>query len=116
LHHCLLIAAYILFAVEPLFGFSFKLLWPVFLTLPFALIQIYWFRNIALGAKPIWTLITANAIAILNDGLFFDPGFLVALNVRVSSTHPSDEARRQLLSQLSGPFESISLGLKEISS
>jgi hypothetical protein len=24
-----------------------------------------------------------------NDGLFFDPGFLVALNVSVSSAHPS---------------------------
>jgi 1,4-dihydroxy-2-naphthoate octaprenyltransferase len=71
LHHYLLIIAYILFGIEPLFGFSFKLLWPVFLTLPFALIQIYWFCNIALGAKPIWTLLTANAIAIFGMTVYF---------------------------------------------
>jgi len=71
LHHYLLIAAYILFAAEPFLGFSFKLLWPAFLTLPFALIQIYWFRNIALGAKPIWTLLTANAIAIFGMTVYF---------------------------------------------
>jgi 1,4-dihydroxy-2-naphthoate octaprenyltransferase len=64
LHHGLVLMAYVLFAIEPLFGFSLKLLWPAFLTLPFALIQIFWLRNIALGAKPIWTLLSANAMSI----------------------------------------------------
>jgi 1,4-dihydroxy-2-naphthoate octaprenyltransferase len=65
LHHGLLLGAYILFAAAPLLGFSLGLIWPAFLSLPFALLQIYWLRNIALGAKPFWTLLTANAISFL---------------------------------------------------
>jgi 1,4-dihydroxy-2-naphthoate octaprenyltransferase len=64
LHHVLVLGAYVLFAAAPLLGFSLRLLWPAFLTLPFALLQIFWLRNIALGAKPLWTLLIANAIAI----------------------------------------------------
>jgi 1,4-dihydroxy-2-naphthoate octaprenyltransferase len=63
-HHFLLMGAYVFFAAAPIFGFSLGLLWPAFLTLPFALLQIYWLRNISLGAKPLWNLLTANAIAI----------------------------------------------------
>jgi 1,4-dihydroxy-2-naphthoate octaprenyltransferase len=64
IHHGLLIAAYALLAAAPSLGFSIGLLWPAFLTLPFAGLQIYWLRNIALGAKPIWGLLTANALAV----------------------------------------------------
>ena len=71
LHQGLVIMAYALFALEPLFGFSFGLFWPAFLTIPFALLQIYLIRNIALGAKPIWNLITANAIAIFGMTVYF---------------------------------------------
>ena len=63
-HHFLVLGAYVFFADAPFFGFSLRLLWPAFLTLPFALLQIYWLRNISLGAKPLWNLLTANAIAI----------------------------------------------------
>ena len=65
LHHFLVLSAYIFFAAAPLFGFSLRLLWPAFLTFPFALLQIYWLRNISLGLKPLWNLLTANAIAIV---------------------------------------------------
>jgi 1,4-dihydroxy-2-naphthoate octaprenyltransferase len=71
LHHFLVITAYVLFALEPLFGFSLKLFWPAFLTLPFALIQIFWLRNIALGAKPIWLLLTYNAMSIIGMTIYF---------------------------------------------
>jgi 1,4-dihydroxy-2-naphthoate octaprenyltransferase len=71
LHHGLLLAAYILFAATPLLGYSLALIWPAFLTLPFALLQIYWLRNISLGAKPIWTLLTANAIALFGLTAYF---------------------------------------------
>jgi 1,4-dihydroxy-2-naphthoate octaprenyltransferase len=70
-HHGLVILAYVLFGFEPLFGFSLGLLWPAFLTIPFGLLQIYLLRNIALGAKPIWSLITANAIALLGMTVYF---------------------------------------------
>jgi 1,4-dihydroxy-2-naphthoate octaprenyltransferase len=71
LHHGLVVAAYVLFASTPLLGYSLSLLWPAFLTIPFALLQIYWLRNIALGAKPIWTLLTANAVAIFGLTAYF---------------------------------------------
>ena len=64
-HRFLVLGAYVLFAAAPIFSFSLGLIWPVFLTLPFALLQIYWLQNISLGAKPLWNLLTANAIAIL---------------------------------------------------
>ena len=71
LHHGLVIAGYILFAVAPLLGFSLGLLWPAFLTLPFAVLQIIWLRNIAMGAKPIWTMLTANALSIFGLTTYF---------------------------------------------
>lgn len=64
LHHGLVIAGYALLACAPLLGFSFSLLWPAFLTLPFAALQIFWLHNVALGAKPIWSMLTANAVSI----------------------------------------------------
>jgi len=64
LHHALLLAAYILFIVAPIFGFPWRLLWPVFLTLPLVAYQIFMLRNIALGVRPLWPILTANATAI----------------------------------------------------
>lgn len=64
LHDALLIAAYALLLYASVFGFSFKLLWPAFLTLPFAILQILLLRGIAQGAKPIWSLLRTNALAI----------------------------------------------------
>lgn len=71
LHHGLIIAGYALFACAPLLGFSYSLLWPAFLTLPFATLQILWLRNIALGARPIWTVVTANAVSIFGLTAYF---------------------------------------------
>ena len=71
LHHGLVILAYILFGAGPLLGYSLALLWPAFLTLPFGLLQIYFLRNIALGAKPLWTLLTANAFALFGLTAYF---------------------------------------------
>ncbi len=71
LHHGLIVAAYMLFALAPFLGFTLRLLWPAFLTLPFALLQIYWLRNIALGAKPIWLLLSANAISLFGLTAYF---------------------------------------------
>jgi 1,4-dihydroxy-2-naphthoate octaprenyltransferase len=64
LHHGLLLGAYILLAGALLFGLAWGLIWPAFLTLPFAILQIFWLRNIGLGAKPIWSLLTVNALAV----------------------------------------------------
>lgn len=64
LHHILILSAYVLLASALLFGLAWGLIWPAFLSLPFALLQIYWLRNISQGAKPIWTLLTVNAVAV----------------------------------------------------
>jgi len=64
LHHGLVLGAYLLLAGAPLFGLAWGLVWPAFLTFPFALLQIYFLRNLALGAKPNWKLLTANALAV----------------------------------------------------
>lgn len=64
-HHFLILGAYVFFASAPIFGFSLRLLWPAFLTFPFALLQVYWLRNVSLGLRPLWKLLTANAIAIV---------------------------------------------------
>lgn len=71
LHHGLIIAAYILLAAAPLLGFSIGLLWPAFLTLPFAILQIIWLRNVTLGARPIWNLLTANGLAVFGLTAYF---------------------------------------------
>jgi 1,4-dihydroxy-2-naphthoate octaprenyltransferase len=64
LHHGLILGAYLLLSSALLFGLAWGLIWPSFLTLPFAILQIFWVRNISLGAKPIWNLLTVNALAV----------------------------------------------------
>jgi 1,4-dihydroxy-2-naphthoate octaprenyltransferase len=64
LHHGLVLGAYVLLASALLFGLAWGLIWPSLLTLPFAVMQIYWLRNISNGAKPIWNLLTVNALAV----------------------------------------------------
>jgi 1,4-dihydroxy-2-naphthoate octaprenyltransferase len=71
LHNIFLAFAYIFIALSPIFGISFSLIWPAFLTLPFALFQIYQLRNIALGAPVNWTLLTATALAVFGLTAYF---------------------------------------------
>jgi 1,4-dihydroxy-2-naphthoate octaprenyltransferase len=71
LHHALLLGAYVLLGVSTLLGFSLALLAPGFLTIPFALLQWNFLRNIARGAKPIWGLLTANAVAVFGLTAYF---------------------------------------------
>ena len=71
LHHIFVIFAYIFFLAMPAFGLTLSLLWPAFLTLPFALYQIYQLRNIALGLPPNWTILTATALAVFGLTAYF---------------------------------------------
>lgn len=64
LHHSLLAAAYLLLVLLPVLGFSWSLIWPAFLSLPFAILQILWLRNVSLGAPPVWRFLTSNAAAL----------------------------------------------------
>ena len=62
LHHLLVLLAYLLFVASPAFGVSLSLVWRVFLTLPFAIFQIFQLRNISLGAPTNWTLLSVTAL------------------------------------------------------
>lgn len=71
LHHSLIAFAYVMFAAAPLLGYSFKLIWPAFLTLPFAILQGILLRNISLGGKPNWILLTSTALAVFGLTTYF---------------------------------------------
>ncbi|MBI5946136.1 MAG: hypothetical protein HY864_17380 [Chloroflexi bacterium] len=69
LHHSLIVLAYVIFAIAPILGFS--ILWPAFLTLPFAILQILLLRHISLGGKPNWTLLNVTALAVFGLTTYF---------------------------------------------
>ncbi len=71
LHHSLIVFAYFIFAISPLLGFSFSIIWPAFLTLPFAVLQIIFLHHISLGGKPNWTLLTVTALAVFGLTTYF---------------------------------------------
>ena len=71
LHHLFVLLAYLFFLASPAFGLSLSLLWPAFLTLPFALFQIFQLRNIALGAPPNWILLTVTALSVFGLTVYF---------------------------------------------
>lgn len=71
LHHLFVMLAYLFFLASPAFGLSLSLLWPAFLTLPFAIFQIFQLRNIALGARTNWNLLTVTALSVFGLTTYF---------------------------------------------
>jgi 1,4-dihydroxy-2-naphthoate octaprenyltransferase len=71
LHHLFVLLAYLFFLATPIFGLSLSLLWPAFLTLPFALFQILQLRNLSLGAPTNWTLLTVTALSVFGLTAYF---------------------------------------------
>ena len=63
IHHLIVILAFLFFATTPFLGFPWGLVWPVFLALPFAVIQVYWLQRIAMGGRALWNFTTTLAIA-----------------------------------------------------
>jgi 1,4-dihydroxy-2-naphthoate octaprenyltransferase len=64
MHNLLLLTAYFFLAGAPFLGVNFQLVWPALLPLPLAAYQIFTLRNIAEGAKPLWTAFSVTALAI----------------------------------------------------
>jgi 1,4-dihydroxy-2-naphthoate octaprenyltransferase len=64
IHHLLLAGAYLILGAAPLSGFALERFLPAFLTIPFAVLQVYLLQQIAGGAKPMWSLMRANAVAL----------------------------------------------------
>ena len=63
IHHFLVLGSFLLFAGAPLLGIPWSLVWPIFLALPFALIQIYWLQRILNGGRTLWNFLTLLAAA-----------------------------------------------------
>ena len=63
IHHILILAAFLFFAIAPFFGFPWDLVWPVFVVLPFAAVQIIWLQHISLGGRTLWNFLTTLAAA-----------------------------------------------------
>jgi hypothetical protein len=57
--------------VSPVFELPLSLLWPAFLTLPFALFQIVQLRGLSLGAPTNWTLLTVTALSVFGLTAYF---------------------------------------------
>lgn len=68
-HHLLLIAAYLIFVLAPMSGYP--LIWQAFLTVPFAIFQIFQMREISLGGTPNWKLLRVTAIAVFGLTAYF---------------------------------------------
>jgi 1,4-dihydroxy-2-naphthoate octaprenyltransferase len=64
IHHLLVLLAFLFFALVPLLGFPWGLVWPVFLVLPFAAIQIIWLQRIARGGRALWRFIIPLAATV----------------------------------------------------
>lgn len=71
LHHLFVLLAYLFFLAVPVFGLSLSLFWPAFLTLPFALFQIFQLRSLSLGAPVNWALLTATALSVFGLTAYF---------------------------------------------
>lgn len=71
IHHSLIVFAYFVFALAPLFGFSFNLIWPAFLTLPFAIFQIIQLQAISNGNPPNWKLLTSTSLIVFGLTTYF---------------------------------------------
>lgn len=71
LHHLFVVLAYLFFLAAPVFGLSLSLIWPAFLTLPFAIFQIFQLRSLSLGAPTHWTLLTVTALSVFGLTAYF---------------------------------------------
>jgi 1,4-dihydroxy-2-naphthoate octaprenyltransferase len=71
IHHTLLGMAYFILGLAVLLGFSMSLIGPAFLAIPFAVLQVVMLQAMARGAKPIWDLLRANALAVFALAAYF---------------------------------------------
>jgi 1,4-dihydroxy-2-naphthoate octaprenyltransferase len=67
IHHVLIFLTFLLFSLAPLLNIPWRIIWPVFLALPFAILQVFWLQRIANGGRTLWTFL--NALSIVSFGL-----------------------------------------------
>lgn len=71
-HNALILLTYLLFALIALLGFPWFLMWPVFLTLPIGLLEMWLMERVRLGMKPLWRVMEFATACVL-----FIPIYLV---------------------------------------
>jgi 1,4-dihydroxy-2-naphthoate octaprenyltransferase len=65
LHNALILFTYLLFALIALLGFPWILLWPVFLSLPIGLLQVWLMERVKRGMKPLWGIMQFASACVL---------------------------------------------------
>jgi 1,4-dihydroxy-2-naphthoate octaprenyltransferase len=56
LHNALILVGFLVLALVGLLGFPWFLLWPVFLTFPIGLLEIWLMERVRRGGKPLWAI------------------------------------------------------------
>jgi 1,4-dihydroxy-2-naphthoate octaprenyltransferase len=65
LHNALILLTYLLFALIALLGFPWFLIWPVFLSLPIGLVEIWLIERVKRGMKPFWGIMQFASACVL---------------------------------------------------
>ena len=73
LHNYLILFAYVLMALTSLLGMPWFILWPVFLTLPIGLLEIWLMERVRNGGKPLWAV-----MRIATGSVYVIPAYLLA--------------------------------------
>ncbi len=58
-HHVLIFFTFLFFSLAPLLNVPWGVVWPVFLALPFGIVQIFWLQRIASGGATFWNFLIA---------------------------------------------------------
>lgn len=64
-HNALILLTYLLFALIALLGFPWFLIWPVFLSLPIGLLEIWLMERVKRGMKPFWGVMQFATACVL---------------------------------------------------
>ena len=72
-HNALILLAYLLFALIALLEFPWFLIWPVFLTLPIGILEVWLMERVRRGGKPLW-----RVMQFATASIYFLPMYLVA--------------------------------------
>lgn len=65
LHNAMILLTYLIFALIAVLGFPWFLLWPVFLTLPIGLLEIWLMERVRRGGKPQWPVMQFATASVL---------------------------------------------------
>lgn len=74
LHNGSILLGFMLFALVALLGFPWRLIWPIFLTLPLGLLAIWLMERVRRGHKPLWPI-----MQFASGATFLVPVYLLVL-------------------------------------